>query len=171
MAEKCCSAGRVRLLFPCAGGSDVGELTDKAARALTREGWGRIYCLAGVAAHLPVFLETTKMASEIVALDGCPAACASKTLIHAGFQPVVVNLKDAGFLKGETPVSGKNISCLCQVVKKEKEAANGGKEVGTKQVVTCCCSGSRGAHSSGREGQTRSGTAGNRRSPAGKRTQ
>ncbi|MCM8768365.1 MAG: putative zinc-binding protein [Candidatus Omnitrophica bacterium] len=123
--ECCCCGGQVRMIFPCSGGSDVGELTDQAARQLTKDGWGKMYCLAGVAAHLKGFLETTKSATEIVAIDGCPAACASKTLQHASFSPRTVNLKELGFLKGESPVHSRNVRRLCTLVKQLMEEKNG----------------------------------------------
>jgi len=145
MAKKCCEGGSLRLLFPCSGGSDVGALTDSVARKLTGEGWGRMYCLAGVAAHLEGFVETTKAATEIVALDGCPAACASKTLVHVGFSPKTINLKQLGFLKGESPVNEKNIQLVCTLIKQTEEEQNGKKGKTTltakKAGGSCCCGG------------------------------
>ena len=40
--------GASTLIFPCSGGSDVGALSDLAARQMTRDGTGKMYCLAGI---------------------------------------------------------------------------------------------------------------------------
>ncbi len=49
MTEKQAGAcgGAPKLIFPCSGGADVGALADQAARRLTRDGFGTMYCLAG----------------------------------------------------------------------------------------------------------------------------
>jgi len=36
------------MILACSGGSNVGQLSNQAAVALTREGFGKMYCLAGV---------------------------------------------------------------------------------------------------------------------------
>lgn len=136
MAEKCCCGGPTILLFPCGGGSDVGELTDRAARKLTKEGWGRIYCLAGVGAHIENFLENTKLADRIIAIDGCPSACASKTLSHVGFKPRVILLKKVGFMKGSSPVNEENISKLCDLIRNSVEGEDREKKLNEKG--SCC---------------------------------
>ncbi|MBT4482837.1 MAG: zinc-binding protein, partial [Candidatus Latescibacteria bacterium] len=38
------------LIFPCSGAADVGEISDQIARKLTRDGIGKMFCLAGVGA-------------------------------------------------------------------------------------------------------------------------
>lgn len=44
-----CDCGAVpKLVFPCWGASDVGELSDLAARKMTREGTGKMYCPADI---------------------------------------------------------------------------------------------------------------------------
>ena len=52
MTETCgCTAGEVvKLVFPCSGGSNVGELADRAARQLEQDGTAKMYCLAGIGA-------------------------------------------------------------------------------------------------------------------------
>ncbi|HOK80363.1 MAG TPA: putative zinc-binding protein [bacterium] len=141
MAEKCCCGGPLRLLFPCAGGSDVGALTDRVARKLTQDGWGKIYCLAGVAAHIPSFLENTKAAEEVVAIDGCPVACASKALIHAGYQPISISLQELGFMKGKSIVSEENINKILELIKKQDipQKCNSDKP-DSQQTKNFCCS-------------------------------
>lgn len=80
-----CKAEEI-ILLPCAGGSNCGQISDKVAVRLDQEGVGRIYCLAGIGAHIDGMVESAKGAKRIVALDGCQVACAKKTIEHAGLR-------------------------------------------------------------------------------------
>ncbi len=73
------------LIFPCSGGSNVGQLSNAAGVKLTVEGIGRMFCLAGIGGHVSSMVESAKGAKRIVAIDGCPVACSKLTLEHAGF--------------------------------------------------------------------------------------
>jgi len=84
--DSCTCAATEILIFPCSGGSNVGQLANSAAVELTREGVGKLFCLAGIGGHVDSFIESTKGAKRIVAIDGCPVKCARKTLEHAGFE-------------------------------------------------------------------------------------
>ncbi len=106
MSEKCACAcgGAPKLIFPCSGGSDVGALTDLAARKLTKDGAGRMYCLAGIGGRVSGIMATTESAAKILAIDGCPLNCAQKTLDQAGFKKFEhIQLGDLGMQKGQTP--------------------------------------------------------------------
>ena len=78
-----CKAEEI-VLLPCAGGSNCGQITNRVAVKLDEEGVGRIYCLAGIGAHIDGMVESARGAKRIVALDGCKVACAKKTIEHAG---------------------------------------------------------------------------------------
>lgn len=87
------------LVFPCAGGSNVGQISNAAAIELDRAGKARIYCLAGVAAHIDGMVASAQGA-RAVAIDGCNVACARKTLEHANVkveQAIVIT--DLGIAK------------------------------------------------------------------------
>lgn len=83
----CSSKGTV--IFPCSGGSNVGQITNEAAKVLVAEGKGKFSCLAGVASHGEGFISSAKDAGLVLALDGCNAKCAYKALVHAGVEPDV----------------------------------------------------------------------------------
>jgi len=83
-AAKCACKGEEVVLLPCSGGSNCGQIANQAAVKLTEEGAGNIYCLAGIGAHIKGMVESARSAKRIVALDGCPVACAKKTIEHAG---------------------------------------------------------------------------------------
>ena len=110
-------SGAIRLVFPCSGAADVGGVADQVGRKMTREGLGKMYCLAGIGGHVEGILETAKAAEEIVTIDGCSVACATKTLEHAGFKPKMIGLKELGFIKGKSPVNDANIdAALAKIV-------------------------------------------------------
>lgn len=81
---KCeCTAEEITIL-PCSGGSNCGQIANQAAVSLNNLGIGKIYCLAGIAAHIDGMVESAKSAKRLVAIDGCQVACAKKTIEHAG---------------------------------------------------------------------------------------
>jgi uncharacterized metal-binding protein len=84
MCAACCSQNGDVMLLACSGGSNVGQLTNQAAVELTREGFGKMYCLAGVGANLKGFVKATGEAPEILVLDGCPVGCAKAIMENAG---------------------------------------------------------------------------------------
>jgi len=80
-----CSAEEITFL-PCSGGSNCGQIANRVAVSLDILGVGRIYCLAGIGAHIDGMVESVRGAKRIVALDGCNVACAKKTVEHAGLK-------------------------------------------------------------------------------------
>jgi uncharacterized metal-binding protein len=101
--ESCmCSSDSV-LVFPCSGGSNVGQIANEAAVNLDRVHRARLYCLAGVAAHIPGMVDSAKCASAVLAIDGCQVACAKTALEHAGIpvtQSIIVT--ELGIEKNHT---------------------------------------------------------------------
>ncbi|MBN2600316.1 MAG: putative zinc-binding protein [Candidatus Thermoplasmatota archaeon] len=78
---KClCEADEV-LIFPFLGGSNVGQLANEAAKQLTNQGVGGMYCLAGIGGHISGFAEATWEVKKVVVIDGCPVHCARKILV------------------------------------------------------------------------------------------
>ncbi len=121
MAENtgCGCGGGVKLIFACSGAADVGAVADQAARKLTREGKGKMFCLAGIGGRVPGILKTTESAEKIVAIDGCPLNCVKASLEQAGFTKFEhIQLADLGLAKGSTSVDDTNIDKLCAVAEK-----------------------------------------------------
>ena len=82
----------------------MGAVADQAARKMTKDGAGRMFCLAGVAGRVPGIMSTTQSAAKILAIDGCPLNCVKNTLVLAGFQSFEhLQLADLGMEKGKTP--------------------------------------------------------------------
>ncbi len=87
--DKCLCEPTEILIFPCSGGSNVGQIANETAKNLTTSGHGKMYCLAGIGGHVGGLIESTKVAKRIIAIDGCSVHCAKKVLDHAGFKPDV----------------------------------------------------------------------------------
>ena len=102
-----------KVIFSCSGCADVGELADQAARKLTRDGAGKMACLAGISGRVSGIVKSTEAAQSILAIDGCPLDCTRKTLEIAGITKVNhLRLSDLGFEKGKTEVSASSIASV-----------------------------------------------------------
>ena len=95
-----------KLVFPCSGASDVGGLTDRAARQMTLDRTGKMYCLAGIGGRVAGIIANTQAAARLLVIDGCQQECARKTVELAGFKNFQhLKLADMGFGKGKTRVT------------------------------------------------------------------
>ena len=80
MAEDCCNNSDDTMILACSGGSNVGQLSNQAAIELTQEGFGKMYCLAGIGGMLSGFVQSAKYVPVMVAIDGCQVGCAKAIL-------------------------------------------------------------------------------------------
>jgi uncharacterized metal-binding protein len=71
------------MILACSGASNVGQLSNQAAVELTREGFGQMFCLAAIGAHLPKFVHYAQKVPSMVAIDGCSVGCIRAILEHA----------------------------------------------------------------------------------------
>jgi uncharacterized metal-binding protein len=109
----CCAAPT--LIFACSGAADVGALSDSAARKLTADGAGKMYCLAGIGGRVPGILKTTQEAEKILAIDGCPLDCTKLSLEEVGFTEFEhMKVTDLGLEKGKSPATSENIATVVQ---------------------------------------------------------
>ncbi|MFP5222833.1 MAG: putative zinc-binding protein [Acidobacteriota bacterium] len=72
------------MILACSGGSNVGQLTNQAAVELTREGFGKMFCLAGIGGGLGGFIKSAQATAQVVVLDGCEVGCAKAILEREG---------------------------------------------------------------------------------------
>jgi len=121
------------LVFSCSGAADAGELSDRVARRIAQCGQAKMFCLAGVGAHVPGMIESAKAGTRLITIDGCPGSCAQKTLEHAGFTPVAFNLKDMGFEKGKTAVNEESIEKVLSKI------SGGNVEETDRNISRGCC--------------------------------
>lgn len=110
MSDSCICNSAPKLIFSCAGAADVGEIADRAARKLHKEGAGKLFCLAGIGAGLNNFIEQTKGASKVLVIDGCPVDCAKKLMKKNGIQDFeYIRITDTGLEKGKSAATEENI--------------------------------------------------------------
>lgn len=82
--DDCCSTDGNVMLLACSGGSNVGQLANQACVELTQEGFGKMYCLAGIGGELSGFVASAKDVPRMVVLDGCEVGCAKAIFKKAG---------------------------------------------------------------------------------------
>jgi len=108
---QCTCQAAPKLIFPCSGASDVGGLSDRAARQMTLDLAGKMYCLAGIGGRVEGIMANTKAAAKMLVIDGCKEECARKTMELAGFSGFAhLQLeRDLSFEKGATRVTAARI--------------------------------------------------------------
>ncbi len=141
MTENCCEGNGNIMVLTCSGGSNVGQLANQAAVELTQEGFGKMFCLAGVGGHLGGFVQSAKDVPEMVAVDGCDIGCAKAILEHAE-----VPLKRYIVLTGMGIEKNKEFKLKRDEIDKVKKAIK--KACGhtlsaqppmANTATTCCC--------------------------------
>jgi uncharacterized metal-binding protein len=109
-----CSGGP-KLIFACSGAADVGEISDRAARKMSEDSIGAMFCLAGIGGRVEPILQKTLSASKILAIDGCNLDCVKKCLEQAGFTKFEqLRITDLGMEKGNSPATNENIDKVVQ---------------------------------------------------------
>jgi uncharacterized metal-binding protein len=99
------------VVYACSGCSDAGELADRIARQLTREGAAEMSCLAGIGGRVKPLVNKAASAERILAIDGCPLNCTRHTLELAGFNDFEhLELHKLGIRKGSCPVAEERIA-------------------------------------------------------------
>ena len=108
----------VNFVFACSGAADVGDVSDRAARALVREKSASMCCTAAVAAQVTEIIKKVQSADQILAIDGCEHHCAAKVLLEGGFDEFVhVDLALLGMEKGKTPPTEENVALVAETAR------------------------------------------------------
>lgn len=99
------------VVYACSGCSDAGELADRIARKLARDGAAEMSCLAGIGGRVKPLVNRAASAERILAIDGCPLNCTRHTLELAGFNNFDhLELHAIGFRKHSCPVTEERIA-------------------------------------------------------------
>ena len=107
------------VVYACSGCSDAGELADRIARQLARDGAAQMSCLAGIGGRVRSLVAKAENAEHILVVDGCPLNCAAHTLKLAGFQRFDhLELHKIGIRKGSCPVTKERIASGVVAAKK-----------------------------------------------------
>ena len=113
--DGCACEEGVKLVFPCSGGADVGEISDRAARNMTAKGYGKMFCLAGIGGNISGMIASTKGADQLLVIDGCGLDCAKKTLEEKGIENFLhLRVTDLGMEKSKSPATSENIQIVTQ---------------------------------------------------------
>ncbi|OPY32868.1 MAG: DGC domain protein [Methanoregula sp. PtaU1.Bin006] len=153
MTEKttcsCGADGPERIIFPCAGQANVGQLTNLAALQLREEGYGSVACIALLATGAESLVANALKADEVVILDGCPMLCAKKI---AGAQGIAAGqylvLTEMGIAKGpskdytQDDIEKVVSACWKGEGRVKKDAPPGKKSRGKDSGCGCGCGGS-----------------------------
>ena len=120
--DGCCCSVDTAVTLACSGGSNVGQITNEAAKRLWSEGLANFFCLAGVGGHVSGMVASVKGADKVLVLDGCPVGCAKKCLDAAGITGyeylVVTDLgikKEKTFDLAEADVGRVLAKCRCRL--------------------------------------------------------
>jgi uncharacterized metal-binding protein len=109
--NSCSNSNRPKLIFACSGAADVGAISDRAAREMSKDGAGKMFCLAGIGGRVEGIMKMTSTASKILAIDGCELDCVKNCLQQAGFDHYEhFRVTDLGLEKGNTDINDENIA-------------------------------------------------------------
>jgi uncharacterized metal-binding protein len=126
------------MILSCSGGSNVGQLANQASVELTQEGFGKMFCLAGIGGHLSGFVQSAKDVPTMVVIDGCSVGCAKAIIEHAEI-PLghYLVLTDLGVEKN------KNFTLDRQLIERVKDAVKAAcasaPQGGGRAATTSCC--------------------------------
>jgi uncharacterized metal-binding protein len=124
------------VVYACSGCSDAGELADRIARRLTREGVAEMSCLAGIGGRVKPLVNRAAAAECILAIDGCPLNCTRHTLELAGFKKFEhLELHRLGFRKNSCPVTDERIETGVKAAKKILAGEKTGLNLPEEEIV------------------------------------
>ena len=107
------------VVYACSGCSDAGELADRIARRLTREGAAEMSCLAGIGGRVKPLVNKAASAERILAIDGCPLNCTRHALELAGFKHFEhLELHKLGMKKNSCPATEERIATGVEAAQK-----------------------------------------------------
>jgi uncharacterized metal-binding protein len=141
MSEDCCASTAPTMILACAGGSNVGQLSNQAAVELTQEGFGKLFCLAGIGAHLSGFVQSARDIPHLVVIDGCEVACA-KGILEQAEVPLrgYLVLTEMGIQKNKNlNLNREEVERVKQAVRDLTGSSAGGSTSGQTDPGTCTC--------------------------------
>jgi len=111
-----------RILYSCSGACDLGQASDLLGRKLRESGYaqGACSCLASIGAGIQAYVAKAKAAEEVVCIDGCAIACASKMIEKIDVKPKIYTLTKMGLSNGKIEISEMLINGLYNQIIKDK---------------------------------------------------
>ena len=77
------------LLYSCSGCSSAAQMANYLALQLDKMGVAEMSCIAGVGGNVKKLVRTALSGRKIIAIDGCPLACAKACLSNHNITPDV----------------------------------------------------------------------------------
>jgi uncharacterized metal-binding protein len=81
------SNSKIPIIYACSGCSSAAQMANYIALQLDKLGIAEMSCIAGVGGDVPQLVKKTKSNRLMIALDGCPLACAKSCLARHGVTP------------------------------------------------------------------------------------
>lgn len=79
---------KLPLVYSCSGCSSAAQMANALAVRFDREGFAEMSCIAGVGGDVPSLVhKATDPERKIIAMDGCPLACAACCLRRHNVSP------------------------------------------------------------------------------------
>jgi arsenite methyltransferase len=124
------------IVLACSGASDVGELTDRLARKLHKNGDYSMKCMAMIAADDKPLIQSLQKSKTLV-IDGCDVDCGKKIMEEAWLSDYqYIRLTDYGYIKGQTPVTNELVD---KIYDRIITTGNAKRIIHEKPVSNECC--------------------------------
>lgn len=78
---------KLPIVYSCSGCSSAAQMANYLALQLDREKIAEMSCIAGLGGDVKKIVKTAKLATKIIAIDGCPLSCAKATLKRHKLEP------------------------------------------------------------------------------------
>lgn len=75
------------LIYSCSGCSSAAQMANAIALKIDRSGLAEMSCIAGVGGNVKKLVRLAKSGRKIIAVDGCPLACAKACLANHQLKP------------------------------------------------------------------------------------
>ncbi|NHZ43835.1 putative zinc-binding protein [Massilia aquatica] len=75
------------LVYSCSGCSSAAQMANYLALSLDRNGAAEMSCIAGVGGGVAPLVRLARSGRPVLAIDGCPLACARQCLAQHGVVP------------------------------------------------------------------------------------
>ncbi len=106
------------VVVTCSGASDVGELSDRVGRELSRTNVVHLECSSAIGAARADSLERLRRAKAVLVIDGCASSCVGKMLDAACIEKRRhLDLGELGLSKGHSPATQANVARAVEAVK------------------------------------------------------
>lgn len=88
------------IVYSCSGCSSAAQMANWIAIQLDRLKMAEMSCIAGVGGNVKKLVNTARSGRQIIAIDGCPLACAKACLANQSLSPDLhLNLADFNIRK------------------------------------------------------------------------